>query len=579
MNFSKLRLLALGALLAAPTSVYSHVPAHPESPIHPLAEMHKGLELYTKGGVFDKINHTRTKAGANALRERLESPITEVATLVTRQNAIEYVRQSPDLQTQLGKILAGIAFLESSVRSNSVLDQKILNKLYFTWPLLKNLNESPFALTALACTYPVLDFIPVATHTIMPLLGSYLGIQHRCGHKHHNHSEKKHSHTKHATQTNTHVPRAGLMINALKYTFVALTALHAKEIATAPIQWYNTPGRYTELEIMHKRLQGIAHRLMYFKQLYHAIENHPDFVKNLEHWEHFKNLATKTNISAELKQLLELLESDTFKGKFSRFIQAGNILVAYKLMQQVSQECMPANKALGEIDLYLNCAELVQKQGYCYAQYVTSEKPFIEAKNFSHPFVTKDVVKNSITLQRNALFSGPSTSGKSTALKSIGLAYLGQTLGIASAESLTMTPFDVIAVLRDIKDNTQENRSKFENVALKLHAILTQARECQAQNKRMFVILDDGIDGINNKAQEAIICNFLNDLLPLPNVVVVAATHCLAATEVANNPACECKNYTFVNHQMVPGVGQFETATELLEQKHPELRALLRARA
>lgn len=545
--------------LVASGGLFAHVPSHPQTTPHPLAALHKELELFSKNGIFEKINYTKTFFGQTALKQLMENPLTDSAALRARQEAIAFLCKNNDLSHQVTQALA---LIQATMVPQEALNQKLLQQLYFGWPL-KKLNSSPAFLTALAYTYPVLDFLPVATHTLMPMLGFYLGA-HSCN----GHLSKK-----------TKLQGIRKLLGPL---YIGLASLHAKEIVTAPVHYWNSPSRYTTLELMHAQVQQVAQRMRAVQALYTILHNTHNFTQHIKNWNALYSVCTKTNVSDKLKQLLELLESNTFLGGFSRFSKAGTILTAYQLLQEVGIELQEAFAAIGEIDALQSCAELVKKHGFTFVQYDTAQEPSITIKNIAHPFLPKTATKNSITLgaayPRNAMLSGPSTSGKSTMLKSIGLCYLGQTIGLVPAQHITMTPFDTIVIMRETTDDTQNGNSKFERVALKLNDILIQATRCAQENKRMLVLIDDGIHGINSALEERALQNFLQALLPMKQVITVMATHSSVATTIAEKSE-HCTNYTLKNHVLQKGVGDFDNATELLTKKHPELLPLFRVHA
>lgn len=102
---------------------------------------------------------------------------------------------------------------------------------------------------------------------------------------------------------------------------------------------------------------------------------------------------------------------------------------------------------------------------------VSLASPYLEIKGFYHPCMTNipfdSIVKNdkyfgSDKEERNMILTGPNAGGKSTIIKSIMISILlAQTLGIANADSMRLTPFKFINTQINIPDS-KGKQSLFE---------------------------------------------------------------------------------------------------------------------
>lgn len=243
---------------------------------------------------------------------------------------------------------------------------------------------------------------------------------------------------------------------------------------------------------------------------------------------------------AELKELLRLLETSTMKGNASFFSFKGNALTAFKLMQSTKDDLIGALQFAGKIDAYLAIAKLMCSSPYgryCFVNYQKSSTPYLKIDEFWHPMlnpttvVTNDVELGASTGARNLIITGPNAGGKSTALKSITLAVImAQTLGIAPAKAMTLTPFTQTGTYLNVADKVGKD-STYQAEMNRAGALLQSIRSLKP-GEFSFVIMDEIFTGTNPREGSAGAFGIATRLASYPQSICLIATHYKQLTEL-----------------------------------------------
>jgi hypothetical protein len=151
-----------------------------------------------------------------------------------------------------------------------------------------------------------------------------------------------------------------------------------------------------------------------------------------------------------------------------------------------------------------------------------------------HPFVLKEKrIVNDVSLKNNENFmiiTGPNMAGKSTYLRSLGLANICANAGFpVLADSCEMLKLKLYSSMRTSDDLTVES-SYF-------HAELTRLRfimDAIEKGENVFIILDEILKGTNSKDKEIGSAKFLQKLQRL-NSKGVIATHDLSLCNLSND--------------------------------------------
>lgn len=168
----------------------------------------------------------------------------------------------------------------------------------------------------------------------------------------------------------------------------------------------------------------------------------------------------------------------------------------------------------------------------CYAQF--SENEAVKITELGHPFVqSKKRVVNDVEMTEENHFliiTGPNMAGKSTYLRSLGLAIICANAGFPIlAKSCKIPQMNLYSSMRTTDDLTVES-SYF-------HAELTRLRfimDAIERGEKVFIILDEILKGTNSKDKEIGSAKFLEKLKSLQAKGVIA-THDLSLCNLANN--------------------------------------------
>ena len=294
---------------------------------------------------------------------------------------------------------------------------------------------------------------------------------------------------------------------------------------------------YDITRYMQTKLITVANtvRALHYSLL--IIEKNPVLRANFSRLPALKQLINHPEqLSPQMNQLMNLLNSTTFKGSPSLFSNRGRILAAYQLLQEVKEQFTPALEAAGELDLWLSMVDLIneyksQDIHYCFAEYKEDALPFISLKTAWNPVVScvkkipMSMDLGAGTAVPNLMLVGPHGGGKSTHMKSIAYCiYLAQTLGIACADSCTLTPFTKILTYLNISEDISHGISTFMAEVGRTEDIIKVTRELQPHD-RAFLLVDEMFKGTMEREGGHRVYNFGKEVFTNPHTLTILATH------------------------------------------------------
>ena len=151
-----------------------------------------------------------------------------------------------------------------------------------------------------------------------------------------------------------------------------------------------------------------------------------------------------------------------------------------------------------EYDAYLAIAKAAKKYNLCYPEVLPKDEKSLEIESLFHPFVD-GAISNDISFDRdtNLLFiSGPNMAGKSTFLKSLGVAaYLAHVGFPVPAKRMKISLLSGICTTINIADNLHAGYSHFYAEVMRIKEV---ANELETNNN-MLVIFDELFRGTNVK--------------------------------------------------------------------------------
>lgn len=251
---------------------------------------------------------------------------------------------------------------------------------------------------------------------------------------------------------------------------------------------------------------------------------------------------------ARLRRLLVLLDSrrNQFFLPFAALVLwAPQIAFAIERWRQESGRKIEAwITAVGELEAFSSLAAFAfENPGFAFPS-MGGTSPRFRARQLGHPLLHPDrLVRNDVELGEAPallLVSGSNMSGKSTLLRSVGVAAVLASAGApVCADSLEMSPLALGASIR-IHDSLQEGASRFWAEIKRLQDLGELARG----ERPLLFLLDEILAGTNSHDRrvgaEAVLRRFLEK-----GAIGLVTTHDLALAEVAESLAPRARNVHF----------------------------------
>lgn len=151
-----------------------------------------------------------------------------------------------------------------------------------------------------------------------------------------------------------------------------------------------------------------------------------------------------------------------------------------------------------KLDVYLSMAKAVKELNLTFPEIVDTERPILELEGLYHLFLKKPTSNDLVfEPEKHFLFlTGPNMAGKTTFLKSCGIAiYLAQ-LGMGvPAKRMKISPFNALFSSLNTTDNLSIGYSYFYSEVMRVR----KAAETLQKEKKVFMIFDELFKGTNIK--------------------------------------------------------------------------------
>lgn len=270
--------------------------------------------------------------------------------------------------------------------------------------------------------------------------------------------------------------------------------------------------------------------------------------------------------NADVEQLFTLFKSSTLSNtkpmsdtSRSFFYNKGRMLCAYQLLvRHIKTLLEPALAGVGEIDAYLASAKMVKEAEktstpYCFVKYdVTSKTPVVDLTNFWSPFCNRQkVVPNSLQLGAtfktpNIIVTGPNSAGKSTILKGVALSIvMAQSLGIAPAQAMTLTPFEYLVTYMNVADSQVDQESRFQAESRRLFEYGDIVEKLSRHNGFSCAFFDEVCSGTSPYEGAKLGYCYGYELAKKPNCMSIIATHFESITQLERDT-----HGAFINYQV-----------------------------
>ena len=344
--------------------------------------------------------------------------------------------------------------------------------------------------------------------------------------------------------------------------------------------------------ILQKKFFAIASFYKAMKEVYIKVKEHPEIADRLTHFHSLKAFFE----NKELAHIFSVLESRTFNSESSFLFRRGNVLYLLdQLMKsEVKEQFEQALNGFAEIDAFTSAARLFEEsQGgrvqFCFPDYVEGcPSPLLELENFWNVFVARQkVVPNSLrflpdTIDRCHIITGPNGGGKTTVLRSsVGALVLAQSLGIAPASRLRMSPFAFTASSMNVAD-VQGEKSHFQAECDRMTEVRRRL-DALRPDEFGFVVLDELYAGTSHEESSALVRAEVEGIGRRNNVISMVVTHDETLPALAEHDAHYRNFKVIVDPELRPlfrleeGVSNQHIALKVAERRGVDVQQLKRA--
>ena len=524
----------------------------------------------TGSTVFKTLDTFTTKGGEIFGENIMSKPICDQEILAKRLNVFKEFEAKPENKTNLEimKIYEPNILWLFEQREQHLED--LFNMLYFRFPILRNLNSSPIALSSYniyrILISPLIGILSPVIYFIIPYLILCWKLK-----------------------------SIGVKITFVQYirTFVN-SIFGSQDLMTLFI----SPGSARVIKFFSIASYAFT-AIFYFQGLFNSIEvskmvyklcslilnkfegvvkylkaacqvNAAYWTSDLEGVIYSSCDSINKDIQTEEDYVNKL--SDT---QFTFLSNFGKQLSDYKLIDKTLIKSVILRSYI--IDFMNASVSYRKKNDYTYAEFSTESSPFIEVKGIRHPcLITESVVKNDFKLKNNnVIITGPNAGGKSTFIKSILISMImAQTICITPCDSCILTPFKNIISQINVPD-CKGSESLFEAEMYRCRENLKLLKDNPEQNT--FIIMDEIFNSTNPVEGIAGAYAIAKQISKYPNCLLIFTTHYTYLTKLAketknfNNYRMnvvihpETKEITFP-YKLAPGYSSQYIALELLKK-------------
>jgi hypothetical protein len=296
----------------------------------------------------------------------------------------------------------------------------------------------------------------------------------------------------------------------------------------------------TRLKITNKWMHLVSNRSEKINALSQQLELFQHLDLHSEEGKKYKEiLFGKTGMQQGLNELIVIRKRAEYRmnaivGVMLNYLFAWDFHLlskSQKWHQNFANELETWENYMAEIEVWISGAIYRFNRGNTCFSEISKDGKF-EIIHLGHPFVASEKqVCNDFSIEKNESFliiTGPNMAGKSTYLRSVGLAIISANAGFPIlAKSCSMPDMQLYSSMRTSDDLTVES-SYF-------HAELTRLRfimDAIESGTNVFVILDEILKGTNSKDKEIGSAGFLEKLNKIGAKGIIA-THDLSLTDLA----------------------------------------------
>lgn len=277
---------------------------------------------------------------------------------------------------------------------------------------------------------------------------------------------------------------------------------------------------YRNLYKIHNYLFNLKN---YLNHTIEVFDNFDENCKDLESYKHFiDNMRDNKNILNEFKQELNAIAP--WKINLHKLINIGQVMKCFYQVHNNESLKMALTYSFGFHGYVDNVNKLKNKYDKKQINTCKFSKNKTKFKNAYFPAVMENPVKNSYSLDKQLLITGPNAAGKTTLLKTTFFnILLSQQIGFGFYSKASISLFSHLHCYLNIPD-TSGRDSLFQAEARRCKEILTSLENSKKKEKH-FCIFDELYSGTNPYEAISAAISFLRYLNKNNNVNYVLTTH------------------------------------------------------
>lgn len=496
------------------------------------------------GSLASSIPTIRTSIGSIALMRRLTAPTADAAKLYQRQILIKLLLADEELYNEVRALVESYAEIEQilvGINPEHHIESFLTSHFQPQNPFLpKNIEQEVYqnkSVAGIPGRYQQLTNLAFTGSKIAS--GLYMIVA---------------GGSKNSGRHIASIPLFGWILESVQHAAQNAAghnkiAKHAASIGlgsillySAYMDLYNLQLPYKFELMLHAKLCSLAQYFEDCQKLQALLQREPLF-DQLD-TEHALSAMFDAADDASYWQLCTALRDLGFATKDRWISNLSLSLATLNLYKQHRHRLMTGMRVIGELDALLACVDLIKsstpERPWCLPKFeLGHQQPYVQVQDGWLPMVKAlKPVLNSMelggVLSRTILISGPNAGGKSTFIRMLMTeCWLALTLGVCSAQSCTLTPFELITTYFNVVDDPAKGVSHFEAGALRALEVVQQHARLKPHQFAL-IGLDEIFDGTQQDEGKAAAAALIAEFGKKENVICVAISHFAYVTELEN---------------------------------------------
>lgn len=301
-------------------------------------------------------------------------------------------------------------------------------------------------------------------------------------------------------------------------TIMVLQRLYDAQIDTIPVH----PG--TADAFLYRLFHSADYSLLKYS-IGHAL----DFIGEMKKMQQFFQMPDPPiPLKKIMMQLDALLNNNTFQqmasGEKNNLSPARMLTYGHYILYQAKEKIFQLIDIHAQLDALYSLAKATQELNLHFPVFIHENRPYISAEGLYHILLKEPIPYNlAMSHDNNFIFlTGANMAGKSTFIKSVGLAVYLAHIGMAvPAQGMELTVFNGLLSNIQVTDNISKGESYFFNEVQRIKNTILRINDGQ----KWLVLIDELFKGTN--VQDAMRCSsaVIKGLLKIENSLFILSTH------------------------------------------------------